>query len=253
MSPALSGTVDERQFRLRSVLRYRNSFAPVATGSYASGIRGTHLTVRLRLARPVAAFTTVWLSGAAVLLVIGIVFAARHPERPWLAAAALGLLAFGYGLTTVAFALEARKLGDNIAAVLAGARPQDLRRTEPPSWLLTVKLPNAPPTERWFNRAFLTAYAVAGVLAVYAWEHTASACTNPQYDRPDEYSCPSTGRIVFTWVLLLALIGTMFLSRFVLWRRLRAAYVPLLLVVVAIGFIAVWLISHHPQWGVPRA
>jgi hypothetical protein len=119
-------------------------------------------------------------------------------------------------------------------------------------WVSKLRYADAAPPERWFNRVFLTSYVVAGALAVYAWEHTASSCTNPQYHRRDEFSCPSSGRIAFTWALIAVLIGTAFASRFVLWRRLRAAYVPLLVAVVGIALVAAWLISHHPRWGVAR-
>jgi|SRR5919198_5493689 hypothetical protein len=121
-----------------------------------------------------------------------------------------------------------------------------------PAWVRRLSYEDAPPPERWFNRAFLTAYAIAGALGVYAWESTVSACSNPQYHRPHDFSCPSTARIAFTWALLGVLIGTMFASRFVLWRRLRSAYVPLLAIMVLIAGVAVLLITHHPKWGVAR-
>jgi hypothetical protein len=87
---------------------------------------------------------------------------------------------------------------------------------------------------------------------LYAWIYTASACSKPQFKHRDEFSCPSTGRILSTWALIGILMVTMLVSRFVLWRRLRAAYVPLLAVFVALGVVAAWLISHHARWGVPR-
>jgi hypothetical protein len=120
------------------------------------------------------------------------------------------------------------------------------------AWVSKLSYEDAAPPERWFNRAFLAAYAVAAALVLYAWFYIASACSKPQFQHRDEFSCPSTGRILSTWTLIGILMGTMFGSRFVLWRRLRAAYVPLLAVFVALGVVAAWLISHHARWGVPR-
>src|SRR6266487_734327 len=55
------GTVADDSFELRSILNYRNSFAPVACGSFRSGVAGTRVTVRLRLPRGVAVFVGGWL------------------------------------------------------------------------------------------------------------------------------------------------------------------------------------------------
>jgi hypothetical protein len=53
-------------------------------------------------------------------------------------------------------------------------------------------------------------------------------------------------------LLAVALIATGFASRVVLHKRLRAAYVPVLLLLGAIGVAAAWSLTHHPHWGIPR-
>jgi hypothetical protein len=83
---------------------------------------------------------------------------------------------------------------------------------------------------------------------IFAWERTASACSNAQYTS----ARPSEARIALTWTLEAILVATGFASRVALRRRFRRAYVPLLLVVVAVGVTAFWLLADHSPWGVGR-
>jgi hypothetical protein len=246
------GTVETSTFELRPVLGYGNSFAPIAHGSFATGITGTRVEVVMRPLPSVSVFMAVWLAGVAAFLVVGLVVAVRDPSRSWFALIALLFLAFGYGLMMLGFSFEARRMRGNLERlfVSGGSTPQsagvDL------SWLSDFRLKNAERPERLFNRIFLTAYAASGILAVFAWERTVSSCSNPQYHRPHEFSCPSGTRIGATWALFAVLVGAGLASRVAIHRRLRRTYAPLVLVVVAVGATAAWLLTHHPQWGVPR-
>jgi hypothetical protein len=33
---------------------------------------------------------------------------------------------------------------------------------------------------------------------------------------------------------------------------MRGTYIPLVLLIVAVGVVAGWLLTHHPAWGVPH-
>ena len=246
-----AGTVEYGSFELRPVLSQGlNSFAPVAEGSFASGVAGTRVEVRLRLSRGVAAFMSVWLFGALAFVAAGIVISFLHPSSFWFPLAALALFAWGYGLMTIGFSVEGRRMRRNLESVLVARVPAtDLRPTDI-SWLFDFRLLTADPLERAFNRVFLGAYAIAGILAVFTWERTASACSDMQ--RRNDFSCPSGGRIALTWGLLALLIGTGIASRFAIHRRFRRAYAPLLLVVGVIAVAALWLLVHRDHWGMPR-
>jgi hypothetical protein len=247
-----TGTVRYGSFELRPVLSqgYGNFFAPVAEGSFASGVAGTRVEVRLRLSRGVAGFMSVWLAGALAFVAVGIVIFFVHPSAFWFPLAALGLFAWGYGLVMTGFWVEAHRMRRNLVSLLVDRvaatdlRPKDL------SWLFDLRVRTADPLERTFNRIFLAAYAITAALTVLTWERTASACSNMQ--RQNDFSCPSGGRIVLTWGLLALLIVTAIASRFAIHRRLRRAYVPLLLVVAAIAIAALWLLAHRDHWGMPR-
>jgi hypothetical protein len=247
-----TGRVEADSFEVRPVLRYRNSFAPIARGSFASGLTGTRIEVRMRMHPAVAIFMAVWLSGAAAFFVVALVVAFRDPPRSWLPLVALAFIAFGYGLTMLSFSFEARRMRTNLALLLvSGAPATELPRTDL-SWLFEFRLRGAEAPERRFNRAFLAIYLIAGALMVFTWDRTVTACSNAQYHRRDEFSCPSEARIALIWVLGAILVATGFASRLALHRRLRRAYIPLAFVVIAVGLGAAWLITHHPRWGVPH-
>jgi len=151
----------------------------------------------------------------------------------------------------LSFSFEARRMRSDLERLLVSAdSATELRRSDW-SWLSDLRFRGAEPAERRFNRIFLGIRRCSSADA-FRLKSTATACSKDQFGRPDEFSCPSDARIALTWVLGAILVATGFASRFVLHRRIRRLYIPLALVVVAIGVAAVWLITHHPRWGVPR-
>jgi len=247
---AFTGTVGTNSFELRPVLSYRNSFVPTARGSFASGIAGTRVNVRLRMLPAVAIFMAVWLSIATAFFIGMLVIAFRNPSRSWLPLVGIAFFAFGYLLMTLSFSFEARRIRTNLALLLSGMPASNLPRADL-SWLTDFRLRNAEAPERRFNRIFLTIYGISGALTVLTWDRTVSACSNLQYQHRNEYSCPSEARIAFTWILGGALVAAGFASRVALHKRGRRAYIPLVLIVAVIGSLAGWLLTHHSRWGVP--
>jgi hypothetical protein len=245
-----TGTVGSNSFQLRPVLGYHNSFVPTARGSFASGSAGTRVDVRLRLLPAVAIFMVVWLSLAAAFFLAMVVIAVLNPSRSWLPLIGIAFFAFGYLLMTLSFSFEARRIRTNLAMLLSGTPVSDLPRTDV-SWLSDFRPRNADVPERRFNRVFLAIYGISGALTVSTWFRTVGACSNPQYYRRNEYSCPSDGRIALTWILGVVLVATVFASRVALHKRARHAYIPLVLIVAVVGALAGWLITHHARWGVP--
>jgi hypothetical protein len=162
---AFTGTVSDDAFRLSGVLGYRNAFAPIAHGSFRTGVAGTRVDVKLRLRPAVAVFT---------------------PERV-------------------------------------------------------------------FNRVFLAAFGISGILSVLAWDQLATACSNGESRQPERFACPGDSRFVLTWSLVVLVVGACWGSRLALHRKARRSYLPLVVLVVLAGAVAGWLMTHHPRWGVPRA
>jgi hypothetical protein len=247
-----SGTVGTGTFELRPVLGYRNSFAPIAHDSFATGIAGTRVEVVMRPLPSVSIFMAVWLTGVAAFLIVGLVVAVHDPSRSWFALIALVILGFGYGLMMLGFSFEARRMRGSLERLFASGVATAPSPRMDLSWLSDFRLQSAERPERLFNRIFLAAYAASGTLAVFTWERTLSSCSNPQYHRRDEFSCPRDTRIGATWALIAVLVAAGLASRVAIHRRLRQTYVPLVLVVVAVGVAAAWMLTHHPRWGVAR-
>jgi FtsH-binding integral membrane protein len=245
-----TGTMDANSFELRPVLGYRNSFVPTARGSFASGVAGTRIDVRLRMLPGVVLFMALWLSLSAAFFIGMLVIAFRNPSRWWLPLVGIAFFAFGYGLMALSFSFEARRIRTNLTLLVSGIPASELPRTDL-SWLSDFRLRNAETPERRFNRIFLTTYSISGALTVLTWDRTVTACSNPQYQHRDQYSCPGDARIALTWILGGVLVATGLLSRVALHKRVRRAYIPLALIVLVVGAVAGWLITHHAHWGVP--
>lgn len=105
------------------------------------------------------------------------------------------------------------------------------------------------PVDRVFNVLSLGLTMGAGFLGVLEWFRLLEECSNPERAQPELYSCPDDERIFGTWVVIGLVVASGLASRYLLWRRWRALYVPLVaLQLVAAGTIA-WLATHHPNWG----
>lgn len=251
----LKGTVDARSFQLQLELGYflrgyQNAFAPVAHGTFEESTEGTRLAVRMRLAVAVLIFEIAWLAFAAVWTSVVLGAALRDAAPWWAPLVGFAFVGVGYSIMIVPFSHDARRMQDTFERLLLDATPAtDLPRSSL-SWLSDFTLRGAEPFERRFNSIFLGVTVLAGLATLLNWERTVPACTKEQYGQ-DEFSCPSDARIILAWSLAAIVILSGFASRFALHRRLRLAYVPLLLVVVAAGAAALWMATHHPRWGVP--
>lgn len=246
-----TGTVGTDSFDLRPVIAHRSSFIPIVRGSFATGIAGTRVEVRLRMLPAVAAFMALWLSLAAAFAIGMLVIAFRNPSRSWLPLIGIAFFAFGYLLMTFSFSFEARRIRRNLGLLLAGTPATELPRADL-SWLTDLPLRNAEVPERRFNRLFLSVYGTSAVLTLLSWDRTVTACSNFQYDHRHAFSCPSGARIAGTWLLAAALVASGFASRLALHKRTRPLYPALVLVVATVGATAAWLLTHHPRWGIPR-
>jgi hypothetical protein len=246
-----AGTVGVNSFDLRPVLGYRNSFAPTVRGSFASSISGTRVETSLRIVPAVGVLMAVWLSLAGAFFIGALAISFRNTSQWPLPVIGFVLFAFGYLLMTLAFSFEARRIRTNMRLLLSGTPAGDLPRTDL-SWLTSLRLRNAEVPERRFNRIFLTMYGISGVLTFLTWDRTVTACSNFEYNRRHEYSCPSDARIALTWALGGVVVASGLTSRVALHKRARRLYIPLLVLAAALAAGAGWLITHHSRWGVPR-
>ncbi|MCL5247783.1 hypothetical protein M4I21_18395 [Cellulophaga sp. 20_2_10] len=102
------GKINGNTFRMKRLIRYRNSFLPVLIATVESRGEKNILNVKMRLMHFVLGFMTFWMSG--VLLGL-IAFGAKSimDEFTPVVLVPFGMLLFGYLLTTLAFKYESKK------------------------------------------------------------------------------------------------------------------------------------------------
>jgi hypothetical protein len=113
------GEVMTEDFRIRRIIRYRNSFLPLLRGRISATAGGCIVEGTMSLHPVVLGFMIFWLSGVFLLGVgIWVSLLAQHAWQPW-ALIPLGMFAFGWLLTSGAFTVEARKARALLGEMLA--------------------------------------------------------------------------------------------------------------------------------------
>jgi len=106
--PSFEGQVTENSFRLKRIINYRNSFLPILTATIESKGGICILKIQMRLMHSVLGFMMIWMTGVLIgLFAFGAmaIFDAFSP----VVFVPLGMLIFGYLLTTLAFKYESKK------------------------------------------------------------------------------------------------------------------------------------------------
>jgi len=111
------GGIDGNTFRMKRLIGYRNSFLPVLIAKIESSGGKSVLKVKMRLIHFVLGFMIFWMSGVFLgLLAFGIksIFDEFTPA----VLVPLGMLLFGYLLTTLPFKYESKKYKSFIEELL---------------------------------------------------------------------------------------------------------------------------------------
>lgn len=108
------GTITGKNFSIRRIIKYRNSFLPRILGSVEQDIQGTSIKVKMRLHIFVLCFLFIWCSGA----LIGLFFMAKNVVDnkgfdPWFFMP-IGMLLLVYVLTIAAFKYESGKAKNDL-------------------------------------------------------------------------------------------------------------------------------------------
>jgi hypothetical protein len=115
------GEVTREGFSISRVIGYRNSFLPMISGAFREHPGGTLITITMRPNWFALGFWTVWM--AACLMIGAIILLWTSDVQKYRAAAFLGMmLAVGYLICTVTFAIEAAKARRILTEVLTGTR-----------------------------------------------------------------------------------------------------------------------------------
>ena len=92
------GRVDERSFRLRLRLKYRNSFQTFLFGTIVEDGRSTRLRCRVGMHPIAAAFMALWLTAVAGLMISALSALGDEAEIGLLLGVPVAMIAFGGGL-----------------------------------------------------------------------------------------------------------------------------------------------------------
>ena len=115
------GEVTNDGFSITRVIGYRNSFLPRISGVFHQRPRGTLVTITMRPNWLALGFWIVWI--AACLTTGAIILLWRSDFQKYRAGALLAaMLAFGYLMCSVLFAIEAEKARRILTEVLTGMR-----------------------------------------------------------------------------------------------------------------------------------
>jgi hypothetical protein len=120
------GEVMTESFRIRRIIRYRNSYLPLLRGHIIATSGGSIVEGTMTLQPIVLGFMIFWFSG--VILLGGSMTVSLLAHGAWqpMALIPLGMLVFGWILTSGAFTFEARKarasLGEMLGSTDVSAR-----------------------------------------------------------------------------------------------------------------------------------
>jgi hypothetical protein len=102
------GEVDDANFKVRRIIKYRNSFLPQINGAVDAVEMGSIVSVKMRLHGFVEVFSSIWTAGfLAAVVGFGSQSSLGQSASRWAAIESLGILAFGIVLTSVGFWYEA--------------------------------------------------------------------------------------------------------------------------------------------------
>ena len=113
---AYQGSVNQRSFNIIRILGYRNSYAPLITGTLidSNDDANTKLSITMQLRHFVFVSSCIWFSGVLLFLGIAVIQIANDPSaiitKDSLSfAIPLGMLLFGYATVIFSFNFESSK------------------------------------------------------------------------------------------------------------------------------------------------
>jgi len=102
------GKIEGRNFRLKRLISYRNSFLPVLIGTVEPTLNTTYIKFRMRLIHFVLGFMILWMTIIFIVTISMLLMGLSNGFKPPMLIPAV-MLAFGYLLTTLAFKYESKK------------------------------------------------------------------------------------------------------------------------------------------------
>lgn len=257
----LVGSVSSDTFRLRQDRQWGALVSPVGSGKVEATPMGTLVHVGVSPA-PLTAIAP------SAVVAIGTFIAGRQlgsaPIGLWMVAIiAWSLLSWLSVAAQRSGMLKLRSaVDDELKRLLVADVPSDHllvpetptvttadRTSSGPKSFMHLWYPDAEPAERRFNITAIVLYLLVAMVGLITWLATLGACSNEEF-RNHEYSCPSGSRIGVTWLLVAYVIGSFFISRLLISRRLRGLYRPLLATLILVGLVLAVMLVHHPEWGV---
>lgn len=116
------GEVNGLEFSIRRIIRYRNSFLPVISGTILPGFSATRVRIAMRPNWFALAFWVAWMMAVAGFAAL-LLFHGTEKIPPQAAAVVLIMAVVGYLICVIPFGIEAQKARRILADVLSGSRP----------------------------------------------------------------------------------------------------------------------------------
>ena len=114
-SKPYEGEIVGASFKINRIIGYRNSFLPVIRGEISTGMEKTEISIIMRPTLGTIVFMSFWLGIIGIVCLVIITVAVRHAGEAFHQRFSPGglipffLFAFGYGLMTIGYRVEARK------------------------------------------------------------------------------------------------------------------------------------------------
>jgi len=108
-SQPYAGTLKENDFKISREINYRNSFLPVISGRVEQERKGTIISIKMRPHLAVLIFMVFWFSGVSIGALAFTLPVLTGGDFEGASLIPVGMLVFGYLLTTLGFKYESKK------------------------------------------------------------------------------------------------------------------------------------------------
>ena len=115
-----SGYVSPNKSLFKPNINYRNSFIPEIKLETEPYLNGSRIHIKMKLLDAVFVFMCIWMGFAVIFGIVSTVSTLNAGESPAFTLAPLGMLAFGYLLTTGGFKMESTGAKSTLLKLLGG-------------------------------------------------------------------------------------------------------------------------------------
>lgn len=117
------GQIDGASFRIKRIIRYRNSFLPRISGTIVKDFDGTTINVKMKLHPLVMVFICFWCGSVGLAGITIMAISLRNASYEPASLIPFGMFIFAYGLTMGCFKYESNKSKSDLQTILEADIP----------------------------------------------------------------------------------------------------------------------------------